>query len=159
MAVIMEPSEMRAALNELRTRRRIQRLTNIDWIDTLYRAYVVGISLIAALATLAAVVGDTPVGTATLDGVRERGPAIAGALVATLIALGLRSGAHGGPLAFEAADVQQSSSRRSTEGSSCGLPRIANCEVFSRRVFSSARCSDSPPRRASVAPRSTLRRG
>lgn len=116
MAAILEPpdlgppdlesSEMRAALHGLRTRRRAQRLSNIDWIDTLYRAYVVGISLVAALATLAAIVGDAPVGRATLHDVRLAGPALAGALVAVLIALGLRSGTHGGPLAFEAADVQ-----------------------------------------------------
>ncbi len=105
-AAEFELSEMRAALHGLRTRRRAQRLSNIDWIDTLYRAYVVGISMIATLATLAAIVGDAPVGRATLHDVRLAGPALAGVVVAILIALGMRSGAHGGPLAFEAADVQ-----------------------------------------------------
>ena len=99
-------AEMRDALRGLRGRRRAQRLRHIDWVDAVYRAYVVGISVIAALVAIAAIVGDTPVG---VNGVRiatDHGAAIAGVVVAFLVAMGLRSGAHGGPLAFEAADVQ-----------------------------------------------------
>ncbi len=97
---------MRDGLRALRTRRRVQRLRHLDWVDALYRAYVVGISSIAALMTLAFVVGDTAAGRATVDAVRDHGPAVVGVVAALAIALGLRSGSHGGPLAFESADVQ-----------------------------------------------------
>ena len=105
MTAILDRPEMRTALRALRHRRRVQRLRHLDWVDTVYRAYVVGISLIAALMTLAAIVGDRAVGPRILDTVRNDGAAIAGILVAILIGIGLRSGTHGGPLAFEAADV------------------------------------------------------
>ena len=106
MTAILEPPEMRHALRSLHRRRRVQRLRHLDWVDALYRAYVVGIGLIAVLIALAAVVGDRRLGPEALSDVTRNGPAVAGAVVAVLMALGLRSGAHGGPLAFEAADVQ-----------------------------------------------------
>ena len=97
---------MRDGLRALHRRRRAQRLRNLDWVDALYRAYVIGISLVAALVMIAFVVGDAPVGHTVTGTVRDHGPAITGAFVAFVIAVGLRSGSHGGPLAFEAADVQ-----------------------------------------------------
>ncbi len=81
-------------------------MRNLDWVDTLYRAYVVGISVLATLGILAAIVGDRRLTAATVDDIASSGPAIIGAVVAVLVALGLRSGAQGGPLAFEAPDVQ-----------------------------------------------------
>ncbi|MGZ4795392.1 MAG: hypothetical protein ACXVLO_04130 [Acidimicrobiia bacterium] len=106
MAVVLERSEMRRALAGLHRRRRVQRLRHLDWIDALYRAYVVGIVLVAALAVLAAIVGDGRLAASTVDEITRRGPAIVGAFAALLVAFGLRSGAQGGPLAFEAPDVQ-----------------------------------------------------
>ncbi len=106
MTAAFTRAEMRDALRTLRGRRRAQRLSHIDWVDAIYRAYVVGISVIAALVTIAAVVGDTPVGASGVRAATDHGAAIAGLVVALLVALGMRSGAHGGPLAFEAADVQ-----------------------------------------------------
>lgn len=50
-------------------------------------------------------IGDAAVDPATLDAVREEGRAWAGLLLAVLMLLGARSGARGGPLALEAADV------------------------------------------------------
>lgn len=106
MTATLDRVAMRDGLRALRTRRRVQRLRNLDWVDALYRAYVVGISSIAALMTLAFIVGDTAAGRDTVNAVRDHGPAIVGILVALAVAIGLRSGSHGGPLAFEAADVQ-----------------------------------------------------
>ncbi|MEP6623134.1 MAG: hypothetical protein ABJC79_01715 [Acidimicrobiia bacterium] len=106
MTAAFTRAEMRDAIRGLRGRRRAQRLRHIDWVDAVYRAYVVGISVTAALVTIAAVVGDTPVGAGGVRAATEHGAAIAGLVVALLVALGMRSGAHGGPLAFEAADVQ-----------------------------------------------------
>jgi len=97
---------MKAALRGLHRRRRLQRLRHLDWVDALYRAYLVGIVGVAALAALAALVGDGRLAVSTVTDVARSGPAIAGLAVAVLMALGLRSGANGGPFAFEAADVQ-----------------------------------------------------
>ncbi len=99
------PVAGRDALGALRTRRRAQRLRNLDWVDALYRAYVIGISTLAGLVLLAFVVGDAPLSARAVADARANGPAIAGLVVALLVTLGLRSGAHGGPLAFEAAEV------------------------------------------------------
>ena len=105
MSPTRTPSAGRDALDALRHRRRAQRLRNLDWVDALYRAYVIGISSMAGLVMLAFVVGDRAIGARAVADVRSHGPAIAGGVVALLIAFGLRSGAHGGPLAFEAAEV------------------------------------------------------
>lgn len=105
MSTSRTPSAGREALGALRTRRRAQRLRNLDWVDALYRAYVLGISTMAGLVLLAFVVGDAAIGPRAVSDVRADGPAIVGLVVAGLVMFGLRSGAHGGPLAFEAADV------------------------------------------------------
>lgn len=57
------------------------------------------------LAVVAGYAGGTPVGPGTLARVVERGPAVVGLALAAAVGLGLRSGAHGGPLAVERADV------------------------------------------------------
>lgn len=105
MSPTRTPSAGRHALDALRNRRRAQRLRNLDWVDALYRAYVIGISSMAGLVLLAFVVGDAAISPHAVADVRAHGPAIAGVVVALLVAFGLRSGAHGGPLAFEAAEV------------------------------------------------------
>ncbi len=97
---------MRRALADLHRRRRVQRLRHLDWIDALYRAYVVGIGLFGVLILLAFVVGDRRLAPATVADVVTRGPAAVGLVAALLVAFGLRSGSHGGPLAFEPPDVQ-----------------------------------------------------
>ncbi len=106
MTVVLERVEMRAALRALNRARRARRLRNVDWIDTLYRAYVIGLGALAAIILLAAVVGDAEASRSTLARVREDGAAVAGLAVAIGVALGLRSGAHGGPLVYEAPEVQ-----------------------------------------------------
>ena len=105
MSSARTPSAGRDALAALRNRRRAQRLRNLDWVDALYRAYVIGISSLAGLVLLAFVVGDAAISAHAVADVRAHGPAIVGGVVALLVAFGLRSGAHGGPLAFEAAEV------------------------------------------------------
>ncbi len=106
MTAAAEPSEMRHALADLHRRRRVQRLHHLDWIDTLYRAYVVGLGLFGVLILLAFVVGDHRLASGTVADVAARGPGVVGVVTALLVAFGLRSGAHGGPLALEPPDVQ-----------------------------------------------------
>jgi hypothetical protein len=96
----------RQALRSLRVGRRSERLRHLDWIDALYRAYMVGIGTIAVLMGLAAAVADARITPATVEQWAEHGPAVVGVVVALALAFGLRSGSHGGPLVFEAADVQ-----------------------------------------------------
>jgi len=96
----------RQALRGLRAGRRAERLRHVDWIDALYRAYMIGLGTIAALMGLAFAVADTRLRTSTIDAWRLHGPAVVGIVAAAAAALGLRSGSHGGPLVFEAADVQ-----------------------------------------------------
>ncbi len=55
---------------------------------------------------LSGVVGDDRITGSVLRDVRQFGPASVGLVVAFAIALGLRSGARGGPLALEAAEVR-----------------------------------------------------
>ncbi len=88
----------------LRKARRRHYLREGDWVDSLYKAYVVGI-----LAALGLFYGSVALGgdfdAAAVHDVEQHAAAGLGLAVAVLVLLGLRSGAHGGPLAPEAADV------------------------------------------------------
>ena len=59
-----------------------------------------------ALAFLAGIVSEAPVSASALEETRVHAPPIIGIVVALAILAGLRSGAHGGPLAIEPAEVQ-----------------------------------------------------
>jgi hypothetical protein len=96
----------RRALRGLRAGRRAERLRHLDWVDALYRAYMIGIVTISVLMALAYAVSDTRLTVSTIGTWRADGPALVGIVAAIAAAMGLRSGSHGGPLVFEAADVQ-----------------------------------------------------
>jgi hypothetical protein len=91
-------------LRSLRKARRRHYLREGDWVDSLYKAYMVGI-----VGALALFYGTVALGAdfdaAALHDVEQHGAAVLGLAVAVLVLLGLRSGAHGGPLAPESADV------------------------------------------------------
>jgi hypothetical protein len=93
-----------STLRSLRHARRRHYLREGDWVDSLYKAYIVGI-----LAALGLFYGSVALGTdfdaTALHDVQQHGAAVLALVVAFLVLLGLRSGAHGGPLAPEAADV------------------------------------------------------
>jgi hypothetical protein len=95
-----------AALRELRQLRKSRRLQEWYVSDALYRAYLAAILGGVAVTMLSGVVGDERIDGTALHDVRLHGPAALGLVVAFAIALGLRSGARGGPLALEAADVR-----------------------------------------------------
>lgn len=94
------------ALRELRQHRKSRRLQDWNFIDALYRAYVAAIVGGLGVTMLSGVVGDDRITGGLLVDVRRIGPAVVGLVVAFAIALGLRSGSRGGPLALEAADVR-----------------------------------------------------
>lgn len=102
---ILSASDTRDALQGLRRGRRSRRLHDIDWVEVLYKAYVAAIVSLGTLFTAAALVGDRALGGGTVVDVETNGPAVLGLMIAVALALGLRSGARGGPLALEPADV------------------------------------------------------
>ena len=96
----------RAVLRDLRRVRRERRLGDTEWFDVLYRVY-----LFALVGTIAVVFAsdsidgliEEPIAS---DLILERGPAIAGIVVALAFGIGLRNGAEGGPISVESADVR-----------------------------------------------------
>jgi hypothetical protein len=97
---------MHDALTDLRRTRRTRRLGDVEWFDLAYRVYLVALLGGGAVVVLSGYVGDEPVTGADLARVFDDGPTVLGTVVAIAVFLGLRSGADGGPLAIEPADVR-----------------------------------------------------
>ncbi len=95
-----------AAVRELRNTRMRRRLGDTEWFDVAYRAYLFAlVGLIATVFVSDAIRGQLADELAP-DVLVDRGPAILGVIVAVAVAAGARSGADGGPVAVEAADVR-----------------------------------------------------
>lgn len=97
---------MQSALTDLRRTRRSRRLGDTEWFDLAYHVYLAGIFGGSAIIILSGYVGDEMLGESATGDVFQRGPTIMGIIVTIAIAIGLRSGAEGGPLSIEAADVR-----------------------------------------------------
>lgn len=95
-----------ATLAELRSARRRNRVAKIDWMDAAYHAYVSAIIGVAVVLGVSSAVGDKVVSAATVTKSVDHGPALLSIGVALAVAIGLRSGSRGGPLALEAAEVR-----------------------------------------------------
>lgn len=95
-----------ALLDDLRRARRRRRIAEIHWVDALYRVYMAGLVGLVAVAVIAGAVGDEPLTTGQVGDVTTHGPAVIGLVAALAVAVGLRSGSRGGPLAVEAGDVR-----------------------------------------------------
>lgn len=93
-------------LDALRRARRRRRIAEIHWVDALYRVYVAGLVGIVAVVVIAGSVGDTPLTPGQVEEVMAHGPAVIGLVAALAVAVGLRSGSRGGPLAIEPGDVR-----------------------------------------------------
>jgi hypothetical protein len=94
------------ALRDLRAARRRRYAEQVDWIETLYRVYLGVILGGWGLALISGALADVRVDRHTVEQIHRYGPATLGLVVAAAVAGGLRSGARGGPLVLEAADVQ-----------------------------------------------------
>ena len=94
-----------AALHTLRAARRANERARIDWFEAVYRVYLTGFLGIFVTLLAASLLGDHELSGGALADVRVHGPAAAGAIAALALAIGLRSGSRGGPLAVERADV------------------------------------------------------
>jgi hypothetical protein len=94
------------ALREIRRARRQRYVEELDVMELLYRAYVVGLIGIFALGLIAGIIDEVPATPSAVDWTREQGPAVIGIPIAIAVFAGLRTGARGGPLAIEPAEVQ-----------------------------------------------------
>lgn len=92
------------AVRDLRDRRRTRRLGRLEWFDIAYKAYVVVIFGGGAVLWLSAAIDEAPV-TAGLGDVERLGPVVVSILAAVAVLVGARTGARGGPLSLESADV------------------------------------------------------
>jgi hypothetical protein len=94
------------ALTDLRVARRKNRVRALDAFDAFYKAYVTALLSAVGVYAAAGAFGDELLTAGELRTVQVEGPAWLGLVVAFAIAIGLRSGGRGGPLAFERADVR-----------------------------------------------------
>jgi hypothetical protein len=92
-------------LGELAAARRRRRLGELDWFEAFYSAYLAGIGVVVATAVVSSFLPEGEVTASTVDRVAADGPALAGLVLALVIAVGLRSGGRGGPVALEPAVV------------------------------------------------------
>jgi hypothetical protein len=72
----------------------------------MYQAYLTAIASIVVVVVASSAVGDNPLTEAQTADVLRHGPPWLGVLASALVAVGLRSGSFGGPLAIEKADVR-----------------------------------------------------
>lgn len=100
------PSPSRSALRDLRRTRQQRRLGDAEWFDIAYRVYLfalVGlVAVVIASDAIDGIIGDDVSTTELL----ARGPATLGLAAAAAVALGVRSGADGGPISVEVADIR-----------------------------------------------------
>lgn len=94
------------SLRELRGARRRRYVERLDLMELLYRAYLALIFGGIALAFLGGAIDEATASPAAVDAIRDQGPAVLGLLAAAALLAGLRTGARGGPLAIEPAEVQ-----------------------------------------------------
>lgn len=94
------------ALRELRRTRRHHRVGQIEWFEALYRVYLAAIVGGGSILFVSGLVPDTELTSSELADVSRLGPAALGLVAVVALATGLRSGANGGPLAVEDADVR-----------------------------------------------------
>jgi hypothetical protein len=94
------------ALTALRRSRRRKRIAQFDRFEAAYRVYLAGILSSVAVIAVTGWVGGEPVSDNDLGAILRRGPAVIGLFAALAIAMGLRSGSRGGPIALEVAEVR-----------------------------------------------------
>jgi hypothetical protein len=98
-------ADLELALADFRRARRRKRLADVHWIDALYQAYLAALLGGAAVLIGAGFVGDGFLTPSQLERLSRDGADWIGLAAAFVIAVGLRSGSRGGPVALERADV------------------------------------------------------
>jgi uncharacterized protein DUF6297 len=102
---VLDRDQSKAMLAELRALRRKRHVEELDWVDTLYRAYVLLVLALVAVLVLSAIVGDTKVASDTVHDMRRNATAIVSIAYALVVLAALRSGSRGGPHTVQAPDV------------------------------------------------------
>jgi hypothetical protein len=92
-------------LHDLRRRRKRHRLGDIEWFDAAYRVYLVALFGGGTVLWISSSIKDSDASAQAIADVTKNGPALIGMITALAFLAALRSGAQGGPLALEAADV------------------------------------------------------
>lgn len=96
---------MASTVHELRRLRQVRRLGELEWFEVAYRAYLVAFVGATAIVMLAGLVDDVDPSPEQLATIAGRGGQVLGLIPVAAVALALRSGSDGGPVALEAADV------------------------------------------------------
>ena len=90
------------ALHDLRRTRRHNRLSEVHWIDALYRVYMVGLAAVIFVMFAVSRLPNDRLSTAEAADFANQAPMWIGLGFAIAIGIGLRSGGRGGPLVLEA---------------------------------------------------------
>ncbi len=94
------------ALRDMRGQRRRHRVETIEWFEALYRVYLAAFMGGGAILFLSSVAGDEQITGQALRDVIANIPHVVGFIAALVVFIGLRSGANGGPIAVEEAEVR-----------------------------------------------------
>ena len=94
------------ALHAMRSDRRKHRVEEMDWFEALYRVYLAAFLGGGAIFFLSGLVGDANFTASDMVNVHTHTPHVLGLITALVVFIGLRSGANGGPLAVEDAEVR-----------------------------------------------------
>jgi hypothetical protein len=106
VTVAQPPSTGLAALRDMRSARRHRRVQETEWFEALYRVYLAAIVIGGSVLFISGVFEDAVATTNDISHITEHGPNILGLVVAIALFLGVRSGASGGPIAVEDAEVR-----------------------------------------------------
>ncbi|MET0911092.1 MAG: hypothetical protein ABWZ99_16620 [Ilumatobacteraceae bacterium] len=99
-------TDARATLRELRRTRTKRRLGSTDWIDIAYRVYLFAFAGLIAVVVVSDAIDGLIDDDVDVNVLLTKGPSILGIAVMLAVALGLRSGADGGPISVETADIR-----------------------------------------------------
>jgi hypothetical protein len=99
-------SDARATLRELRRTRTKRRLGSTDWYDIAYRVYLFAFAGLVLLVVVSDAIDGLIDDDVDVDVLLAKGPSILGIAVMLAVAMGLRSGADGGPISVETADIR-----------------------------------------------------
>jgi hypothetical protein len=106
MSAAQGQGDARQALRDMRAARRRRFVGQIEVMEIVYRVYVAAIFGAIVLSLVAGAVHDADPDAGAIADIARNGPALLGLAVALAVFAGLRSGARGGPLAIEDAEVQ-----------------------------------------------------